>query len=122
MRAKFEGIGQIAANIWWRIERDNLTLIAAGVAFYAMTAIFPAIAASISIYGLLANPSEVQRQLIPYWGLLPASSLGLLTDAVQHFADIQRQSRRCYSGVDRHCPVHHSFRRLSADNRIEHRC
>jgi membrane protein len=81
-----ETIWQIAKNVFVRISRDNLTLIAAGIAFYAMTAIFPAIAAFVSIYGLFADPTSVQQQVAGFSGLLPAASLKLLTDALQNFA------------------------------------
>jgi membrane protein len=69
-----------------RISRDSLMLVAAGIAFYAMTAIFPAIAAFVSIYGLFANPSAVESQIAGLSSLLPPASLKLLTDALQSFA------------------------------------
>ena len=77
---------QIAKNVVVRIGRDNLTLVTAGVAFYAMTAIFPAIAAFVSIYGLFADPTSIQEQVASFSSLLPANSLKLLTDALQNFA------------------------------------
>lgn len=77
---------QIALNVGMRIGRDNLMLVAAGVAFYGMTAIFPAIAAFVSIYGFFANPASVQSQIAGFSALLPAESLKLLTDALQAFA------------------------------------
>jgi membrane protein len=45
------------------IKTDNVTLIAAGVAFYSMLAIFPALIAVVTIYGLVAEPSDVQQQV-----------------------------------------------------------
>ena len=81
-----ETLFQIAVNIVLRISRDSLMLVAAGVAFYAMTAIFPAIAAFVSIYGLFADPTTVEAQISGYAGLLPDASLKLLTDALQSFA------------------------------------
>ncbi len=81
-----ETLFQIAVNIVLRISRDSLMLVAAGVAFYGMTAIFPAIAAFVSIYGLFGDPSTVQAQIAGYAGLLPDASLNLLTDALQSFA------------------------------------
>ena len=45
------------------IKDDNVTLIAAGVAFYSMLAIFPALIAVVTIYGLVAEPTDVQRQV-----------------------------------------------------------
>ncbi len=81
-----ETLLQIATNVVMRISRDSLMLVAAGIAFYAMTAIFPAIAAFVSIYGLFANPSAVENQIAGLSSLLPAASLKLLTDALQSFA------------------------------------
>lgn len=69
-----------------RVSRDNLMLVAAGVAFYAMTAVFPAIAAFVSIYGFFADPGGVRGQLESLSNLLPADALKLLTDALQGFA------------------------------------
>jgi membrane protein len=77
---------KIAINVVVRVSRDNLMLVAAGVAFYAMTAIFPAIAAFVSIYGLFADPNTVQQQISQYSSLLPSDSLKLLTDALRNFA------------------------------------
>ena len=79
-------LGKIVANVVVRVGRDNLMLVAAGVAFYAMTAIFPAIAAFVSIYGLFADPNTVQEQISQYSSLLPEDSLKLLTDALSTFA------------------------------------
>jgi membrane protein len=79
-------IFEIGRNVVLRVGRDNLSLVAAGVAFYAMTAIFPAIAAFVSIYGLFADPRAIEQQVTTYTNLLPASSLKLLTDALENFA------------------------------------
>jgi membrane protein len=51
-----------------------------------MTAIFPALAAFVSIYGLFADPNSIQQQIAGFSGLLPPNSLTLLTDALQSFA------------------------------------
>jgi membrane protein len=78
---------QIAKNVVLRIGKDNLTLVAAGVAFYAMLAIFPAIAAFVSLYGLFADPHSVEQQISGLTSLLPADSLKILTDALKSYAD-----------------------------------
>jgi membrane protein len=83
---------QIAKNVFVRIGRDNLSLVAAGVAFYAMTAIFPAIAVFVSIYGLFSDPAKVQNQIASLSSLLPAASLKLLTDALQTYASKSNSS------------------------------
>ena len=54
-------------DIAWRVvraaRRDRVTMFAAGVAFYALLALFPTIAAVISVWGLLFDPVEAGRQL-----------------------------------------------------------
>src|SRR4051794_1165737 len=62
---------EIPKRGWWdilmRVKDDisekNLTLVAAGVAFYAFLAIPSALTSLVSLYGLLFNPDDVQRQI-----------------------------------------------------------
>lgn len=62
---------EIPRRGWWdilrhtraEVGRDNVSLVAAGVAFYALLAVFPAIAAVVSIYGLVADPGSAARFL-----------------------------------------------------------
>jgi membrane protein len=61
-------------------SKDNLSMIAAGVAFYAFLAIFPALAAMVSVYGLAFDPHEVQEQIAAISALLPRQAAGILTD------------------------------------------
>src|SRR5580658_10153268 len=85
-RASFEVAKRIVFNIIMRVSRDNLMLVAAGVAFYAMTAIFPAIAAFVSIYGFFADPNSVTDQISSFSAILPSDSLNLLTSTLTSFA------------------------------------
>ena len=54
-----------------RAREHNLTLIAAGVAFYGFLAFVPMLIALVSIYGLVANPADVKRQVEDVAGGLP---------------------------------------------------
>jgi membrane protein len=54
-----------------RIREHNLTLVSAGVAFYAFLAFVPTLIALVSVYGLVANPDDVQRQVDNVAGALP---------------------------------------------------
>jgi len=58
-----ESVRSVATRLQPRIREHNLTLVAAGVAFYAFVALIPALVAFISIYGLVANPANVIRQV-----------------------------------------------------------
>lgn len=54
------GWKQIAGRVWRSIGEDNVMLMAAGLAFYSMLALFPTLIAAITIYGLVADPAQVQ--------------------------------------------------------------
>jgi membrane protein len=54
-----------------RMREHNTTLVAAGVAFYAFLAFVPALIAFISVYGLVANPSDVKSQVNDIASALP---------------------------------------------------
>jgi membrane protein len=62
---------RIARRTWSATAADNLSLLAAGVAFYALLAIFPGLAFLIAMYGLMSDPGEVQRQLATVKDVLP---------------------------------------------------
>ncbi len=54
-----------------QISSDNVSIVAAGVAFYCILALFPALAAVVSIYGLVTSPQEVQQQIKSISDFLP---------------------------------------------------
>ena len=73
-------------RILLRLSSDNITLVAAGVAFYAMLAIFPALAALISICGLFMDASRIRDQIAAFATILPQEAMELLVNALQSFA------------------------------------
>jgi membrane protein len=52
-------------------KQDDVSLLAGGVAFFALLALVPAMAAGVSIYGLFANESTVVRQVRDVLGAAP---------------------------------------------------
>jgi membrane protein len=62
----------VAAKLPQRVREHNLTLVAAGVAFYAFLALVPALIAIVSIYGLVADPNDVERLVNDVGSSLPA--------------------------------------------------
>ena len=61
---------------------DRVSLVAAGCAFYATLALFPAMSMLISIYGLLFDPVTVEPQLEVLRGLVPPSAFTLISERV----------------------------------------
>jgi membrane protein len=60
------------------LTRDNLSIVAAGVAFYGLLAIFPALAALVSIYGLIVEPQAAQQQIAQLEGVLPPDARSIV--------------------------------------------
>jgi membrane protein len=79
---------QIPARGWkdilWRcyerLTNDRLVAIAAGVTFYALLAIFPAIAALVAVYGLFADPGTIAKHLDDVAGFIPAGAIEVVRD------------------------------------------
>jgi membrane protein len=69
------GWKDILLRVWKSIDEDRILAIAAGVAFFGLLAIFPAIAALVSLYGFFADPAGITRTLDSVAGLLPAPSM-----------------------------------------------
>lgn len=66
-----------------RTEQAELDLIAAGVAFYAFLAIFPAAAAIIAIWGFISNPSVIRDEIELLRGFLPHDAYSLIFGQVE---------------------------------------
>jgi len=70
----------------WRtyeqINEDRLLAVAAGVVFYALLALFPAITALVSSYALFADGSTINEHLAMLSGFLPAGTFSVVQDQV----------------------------------------
>ncbi len=70
--------GQIVRRIWLLWGFHNLSLLAAGVAFFGFLAITPLIAAIVLIYGLVADVATVQLQVQSLTRVIPADAASVL--------------------------------------------
>jgi membrane protein len=79
------------ADIGFRVLRSipehRLLTTAGGVAFFALMAIFPALATIVSLYGLFAAPRAIPERLAILAGVVPASVIGLLKQQVLSLAE-----------------------------------
>lgn len=78
------GMRAVVRGVRGRVKQHNLSLVAAGVAFYAMLAIFPAIISVVTIYALVSDPAQVKRQLAPTLKSLPSDVANLVSTQLQH--------------------------------------
>ena len=81
----------IPARGWWdilkrvarQVSADRVLTEAAAVTFYALLSIFPALAALVSLYGLVADPKTISDQVASLSGVLPGGGVDILKDQVQ---------------------------------------
>lgn len=69
-------------GVFRRIGERNVGLISAGVAFFAILAIFPGLAAVIALFGFLADPAIIQEQLALLQDFTPPDAYRLLSGQV----------------------------------------
>ncbi|MFC3125277.1 YihY/virulence factor BrkB family protein [Pseudoroseomonas globiformis] len=82
---------QIPARGWWSIlkravieaNNDRIMTEAAGITFYTLLSIFPAVTALVSLYGLVADPVVVGQHLALLAGFVPASGMALINEQLQ---------------------------------------
>ena len=82
MRAILADLWDFATAIWGRMGDGHFGLIAAGVAFYSMFAVFPGLAASVAIWSLVADPAVIREYLNVAEQFLPAEAAQLIHDQV----------------------------------------
>jgi membrane protein len=77
-------------DVLWRVYeefgKDRVMSVAAGVTYYALLAIFPAIAALVSIYGLFADPATIQEHLNALSGVMPGGALEIVGEQVKRIS------------------------------------
>ena len=75
-----EGWLDILARTKQQVGEDNLSIVAAGVGFYGFVAVVPSLAALVSIYGLVADPSSVGEQIASLASVLPNEVLPMIQE------------------------------------------
>jgi membrane protein len=67
-------------RIWEDLGRDNVSIVAAGVAFYGMLAVFPAISVLVSLYGVFADSADVEAHFATLKGVILEDAWQLLNN------------------------------------------
>jgi membrane protein len=80
------GWKDILFRVWKTIGKDRVILVAAGVTFYLILALFPAIAALVALYGLFADPTTITSHLDSIADLVPAGALEVIRDQITRVA------------------------------------
>lgn len=67
------------ARVWSALGEDNISIMAAGTAYYLILAIVPGMTALVLIYGLVADPVEIEQHVNALAGVMPGEALKLLS-------------------------------------------
>jgi len=81
------GWRDILLRTWKEIGDDHVSLIAAAVAFYGLLALFPAIAALISLWALLFDPHQMEQQIETLSAFLPPEAAAIIKDQARTVAE-----------------------------------
>lgn len=77
-------------RVYQQLNDDRLLAVAAGVVFYGLLALFPAITAFVSLYGLFADPVTVSSHLAAVREVIPAGGYQILEQQVNRTAESGR--------------------------------
>ena len=80
------GWKDIGWRLWEEFNKDRVLLVAAGATFYLLLALFPALAAFVSLYGFVADPRTVADHVAYLGSLLPSAGLDLIRQQLQALA------------------------------------
>ena len=76
----------VARRVMKRVSHERVILVAAGVTFYSLLALFPGIAALVSLYGLAADPATIARQVDNLAFLLPGGAIQVIYEEIARIA------------------------------------
>lgn len=86
------GWKDIVWRTWRGFMRDRAPLVASGIAFTAVMALFPALAAFVSLYGLFSDVATARQDLAILTGLVPATVLTFIGEQMVRIAEERQAS------------------------------
>ena len=81
-----KGWKEVLLRTWRESSKDNVSVVAAGVAFYGFLALVPLLGAIVLTYGLVADPQTVVRHASELTAVLPAQVAQLVGEQLLNVA------------------------------------
>jgi membrane protein len=81
------GWKDVALRVKSQLKTDDVPLLAAGVAFFTLLALVPALAALVSLYGLVADPASIERNIQDVLAAAPQEVRDLVTSQLRAIVD-----------------------------------
>jgi membrane protein len=80
------GWKDILLRVYHNMGEDRVIALAAGVTFYSVLALFPAIAALVALYGLFSDPATIADHVNRLSGVLPGGAITVIGDEMRRIA------------------------------------
>jgi membrane protein len=80
------GWNDILLRVYRNVSEHRAAFLSAGITYYSLLAIFPALAALVAIYGLLFDPATITAHLEKLSGLLPGGAIDIARDQLTRVA------------------------------------
>jgi membrane protein len=81
------GWKDVLRRVWQSIGDDHISLVAAGTAFFGLLAIFPAMTALVSLYGLVADPATIRDHVEAMRGLVPGAGIEIIQSQLERIVE-----------------------------------
>ncbi|MBM6596255.1 YihY/virulence factor BrkB family protein [Microvirga pudoricolor] len=81
------GWKDILLRVWSEVSEDRVSTVAAGTTFFLLLSLFPALAALVSLYGLIADPATISDHLSRMRGYVPAALIDMIGGELQRLID-----------------------------------
>src|SRR5690242_5449903 len=82
----YKGWWDVLWRVFKQLGQKNVSIVAAGLAMFALLAIFPSLAAAVAPYGLFSSPDQITAQVQLFGGVLPPAGLKILEDQLHQLA------------------------------------
>ena len=89
---EISGVWQVAKATWRESAKDNLGLIASGVAFYIFLAFVPLLIAVVLTYGLVASPAQVAHQIAALSTKISKEAAALISGQLRNIVEMARST------------------------------
>lgn len=86
------GWKDILLRVYANISEHRILALAAGMTYYSLLAIFPALAALVAIYGLFSDPGSIAKHLDQVSGFVPGGAIDVARDQLTRVASKGHQT------------------------------
>src|ERR1700730_55449 len=93
------GWKDILVRTWSELADNNIFLVAGGVTYAVLLALFPGLAALVAIYGLLLDPAQVEQQVAALSNVLPRESTQMIGDELHKLVTASSGSLSIGAGI-----------------------